>query len=132
MPRRTYNTNFLNGSIPRWHSAAKTLIAYSNNNRRNTELEVRESVLRLMGNVLLSAGKRCHFGKKQGQFGKIFRNLKLFEKWVGDEESVDNTDYLHPPLTNTIKNTRFRLQRSITLQMFNNIVGLDIDAPTGY
>jgi len=66
--------------------------------------------------LLFVAGKRCHFGKKQVQFGKkIFFEPKAFGKWaLAMKKAWNNYRLPYPPLT-SIK-TRFGLQ-SITSQI---------------
>src|SRR5690606_360181 len=58
----------------------------------------------------------------------LFETQKLFENGLGDEESVEQLQITLSSIDNQLKNS-LRLE-SITLQMLNLIMGLDVDAPT--
>ncbi|MCM4171809.1 TolC family protein [Arenibacter sp. TNZ] len=125
----TLKQQIFDGSYLVGIQAAKTFIAYSNNNKEKTELEVRKSVVEAYGNVLLSQESVAILEKNKVNLEKnLFETQKLFENGLGDEESVEQLQITLSSIDNQLKNS-LRLQ-SITLQMLNIIMGLDIDAPT--
>ncbi len=125
----TLKQQIFDGSYLVGIQAAKTFIAYSNNNKEKTELEVRLSVVEAYGNVLLSQESVAILEKNKVNLEKnLFETQKLFENGLGDEESVEQLQITLSSVDNQLKNS-LRLQ-SITLQMLNLIMGLDIDAPT--
>jgi outer membrane protein TolC len=125
----TMKQQIFDGSYIVGIQAAKTFIAYSNNNKEKTDLEVRKSVVEAYGNVLLSRESVVIFEKNKANLEKnLFETQKLFENGLGDEESVEQLQITLSSIDNQLKNS-LRLQ-SITLQMLNLIMGLDIDTPT--
>lgn len=125
----TLKQQIFDGSYLVGIQAAKTFIAYSNNNKEKTELEIRKSVVESYGNVLLSQESVAILEKNKINLEKnLFETQKLFENGLGDEESVEQLQITLSSIENNLKNS-IRL-RSITLQMLNLIMGLDVDAPT--
>ena len=125
----TLKQQIFDGSYIVGVQAAKTFIAYSNNNKEKTELQVRKSVVEAYGNVLLSQESVAILEKNKANLEKnLFETHKLFENGLGDEESVEQLQITLSSVDNQLKNS-IRL-KSITLQMLNLIMGLDIEAPT--
>ncbi len=125
----TLKQQIFDGSYIVGIQAAKTFIAYSNNNKEKTQLEVRKSVVEAYGNVLLSQESVAILEKNKANLEKnLFETQKLYENGLGDEESVEQLQITLSSVDNQLKNS-LRLQ-TITLQMLNLIMGLDIDAPT--
>lgn len=125
----TLKQQIFDGSYIVGVQAAKTFIAYSNNNKEKTELQVRKSVVEAYGNVLLSQESVAILEKNKANLEKnLFETQKLFENGLGDEESVEQLQITLSSVDNQLKNS-IRL-KSITLQMLNLIMGLDIEAPT--
>tara|TARA_R110002049_G_scaffold2962_5_gene23893 strand:+ start:2983 stop:4350 length:1368 start_codon:yes stop_codon:yes gene_type:complete len=125
----TLKQQIFDGSYIVGVQAAKTFIAYSNNNKEKTELQVRKSVVEAYGNVLLSQESVAILEKNKANLEKnLFETQKLFENGLGDEESVEQLQITLSSVDNQLKNS-LRLE-SITLQMLNLIMGLDIEAPT--
>tara|TARA_R100001369_G_scaffold13980_1_gene28329 strand:+ start:11143 stop:12516 length:1374 start_codon:yes stop_codon:yes gene_type:complete len=125
----TLKQQIFDGSYIVGIQATKAFIAYSDNNKVKTELDVRKSVVEAYGNVLLSQESIAILEKNKANLEKnLFETQKLFENGLGDEESVEQLQITLSSVDNQLKNS-LRLQ-SITLQMLNLIMGLDIDAPT--
>ncbi|MEZ4969884.1 MAG: TolC family protein [Flavobacteriaceae bacterium] len=125
----TLKQQIFDGSYLVGIQAAKTFIAYSNNYKEKTKLEIRKSVVESYGNVLLSQESVAILEKNKINLEKnLFETQKLFENGLGDEESVEQLQITLSSVENNLKNS-LRL-RSITLQMLNLIMGLDVDAPT--
>tara|TARA_R110002050_G_scaffold169182_1_gene300884 strand:- start:42086 stop:43477 length:1392 start_codon:yes stop_codon:yes gene_type:complete len=125
----TLKQQIFDGSYLVGIQAAKTFIAYSGNYKEKTELEVRTAVVEAYGNVLLSQESVAILEKNKANLEKnLFETQKLFENGLGDEESVEQLQITLSSIDNQLKNS-LRLQ-TITLQMLNLIMGLDIDAPT--
>jgi len=125
----TLKQQIFDGSYIVGIQAAKTFIAYSDNNQEKTKLEVRTAVVEAYGNVLLSQESVAILEKNKTNLEKnLFETEKLFENGLGEEESVEQLQITLSSVENQLKNS-LRLQ-SITLQMLNLIMGLDIDAPT--
>jgi outer membrane protein TolC len=125
----TLKQQIFDGSYIVGIQATKAFIAYSDNNKEKTELDVRKSVVEAYGNVLLSQESIAILEKNKANLEKnLFETQKLFENGLGDEESVEQLQITLSSVENQLKNS-LRLQ-SITLQMLNLIMGLDIDAPT--
>tara|TARA_R110000868_G_scaffold161699_4_gene392497 strand:+ start:14769 stop:16136 length:1368 start_codon:yes stop_codon:yes gene_type:complete len=125
----TLKQQIFDGSYIVGVQAAKTFIAYSNNNKEKTELQVRKSVVEAYGNVLLSQESVAILEKNKANLEKnLFETQKLFENGLGDEESVEQLQITLSSVDNQLKNS-LRLE-SITLQMLNLLMGLDIEAPT--
>jgi outer membrane protein TolC len=125
----TLKQQIFDGSYLVGIQAAKTFIAYSNNNKEKTELEIRKSVVESYGNVLLSQESVAILEKNKINLEKnLFETQKLFENGLGDEESVEQLQITLSSVENNLKNA-IRL-KSITLQMLNLIMGLDVDSPT--
>jgi outer membrane protein TolC len=125
----TLKQQIFDGSYLVGIQAAKTFIAYSNNYKEKTVLEVRTAVVEAYGNVLLSQENIAILEKNKANLEKnLFETQKLFENGLGDEESVEQLQITLSSIDNQLKNS-LRL-KSITLQMLNLIMGLDIDAPT--
>ena len=125
----TLKQQIFDGSYIVGIQATKAFIAYSDNNKEKTELDVRKSVVEAYGNVLLSQESITILEKNKANLEKnLFETQKLFENGLGDEESVEQLQISLSSVENQLKNS-LRLQ-SITLQMLNLIMGLDIDAPT--
>ena len=125
----TLKQQIFDGSYIVGVQATKAFIAYSDNNKEKTELDVRKSVVEAYGNVLLSQESIAILEKNKANLEKnLFETQKLFENGLGDEESVEQLQITLSSVDNQLKNS-LRLQ-SITLQMLNLIMGLDIDTPT--
>lgn len=125
----TLKQQIFDGSYLVGIQAAKTFIAYSNNNKEKTELEIRKSVVESYGNVLLSQESVAILEKNKINLEKnLFETQKLFENGLGDEESEEQLQITLSSVENNLKNA-IRL-KSITLQMLNLIMGLDVDSPT--
>jgi len=125
----TLKQQIFDGSYIVGIQATKAFIAYSDNNKEKTELDVRKSVVEAYGNVLLSQESITILEKNKANLEKnLFETQKLFENGLGDEESVEQLQITLSSVENQLKNS-LRLQ-SITLKMLNLIMGLDIDAPT--
>jgi outer membrane protein TolC len=124
----TLKQQIFDGSYIVGIQAAKTFIAYSNNYKEKTDLEVRKAVVEAYGNVLLSQESITILEKNKANLEKnLFETQKLFENGLGDEESVEQLQITFSSVENQLKNS-LRLQ-TITLQMLNLIMGLEIDTP---
>ena len=108
--------------------ATKAFLSYSQNNKEKTDLEVRKAVTEAYGNVLLAQESIAILEKNKATLDKtLFETKKIFENGLGDEESVEQLQITLSSVENQLKNA-IRL-KSITLQMLNLMMGIEINAP---
>jgi len=117
MPRRPLNNKFLTGHTSLAFKRQKPLLPIVITTRRKLNWRCVNLLLRLMG-MFFCRRKALPFWKKNKvNLKKSFRNPKLFENGLGDEESVEQLQITLSSIDNQLKNS-LRLQ-SITLQMLN-------------
>lgn len=124
----TLKQKIFDGSYIVGVQATKSFLSFSANNKEKTDLEVRRATTEAYGNVLLAQESVEIFEKNKETLEKnLFETQKLFENGLGDEESVEQLQITLSSVENQLKNA-IRLE-SITLQMFNLVLGIAIDAP---
>ncbi len=125
----TLRQQIFDGSYIVGVQATKAFLSYSANNKEKTALEVRKSVVESYGNVLLAEESISILEKNKTTLEKnLFETTKLFENGLGDEESVEQLQITLSSIDNQLKNA-VRL-KTITLQMLNLVMGIDLNAPT--
>ena len=125
----TLTQQIFDGSYLVGVQATKTFLAYSQNNKEKTALEVRKSVVEAYGNVLLARESVLISQKNKATLEKnLHETQKVYENGLGDQESVDQLQITLSSVGNQLKNAQ-RLEK-ITLQMLNLILGLPIETPT--
>ncbi|MGO4920308.1 TolC family protein [Maribacter spongiicola] len=125
----TLTQQIFDGSYIVGVQATKAFLSYSANNKEKTELDVRKQVVEAYGNVLLAEESIEILEKNKSTLEKnLFETSKLFENGLGEEESVDQLQITLSSIENQLQNA-VRL-KSITLQMLNVSMGLDLNAPT--
>lgn len=125
----TLKQQIFDGSYIVGVQATKAFMSYSMNNKEKTDLEVRASVVEAYGNVLLAEETADILTENLAALDKnLFETQKLYENGLGDEESVEQLQITRTQIDNELKNAvRFE---SITLQMFNLVMGLPLDHPS--
>ncbi|MGY8913681.1 MAG: TolC family protein [Flavobacteriales bacterium] len=125
----TLKQQIFDGSYIVGVQASKAFISYSANNKEKTDLEVRKAVVEAYGNVLLAKESVVIFEKNRETLSKnLYETRKIYENGLGDEESVDQLQITLSSVENQLRNAN-RLE-SLTLQMLNLVMGLDITTPT--
>ena len=125
----TLTQQIFDGSYIVGVQATKTFLSYSENNKEKTQLEVRAAVTEAYGNVLLSIEGISILENNQANLEKtLFETTKVFENGLGDEESVEQLQITLSSIQNLLRNA-IRL-KSITLQILNLVMGIEIEAPT--
>lgn len=126
----TLSQQIFDGSYIVGVQATKAFLRYSENNKEQSDLDVRRSVTEAYGNVLLAKESVIIFEKNKKTLDEnLYETKKLYENGLGDEESVDQLQITLSSVENQLKNAR-RLEK-ITLQMLNLMMGLPLDNPTG-
>lgn len=125
----TLRQQLFDGSYIVGVQATKAFLSYSANNKEKTALDVRKQVVEAYGNVLLADESVKILEKNKATLEKtLFETTKLYENGLGDEESVDQLQITLSSIENQLQNS---LQlKTITLQMLNLSMGLDLDSPT--
>ena len=125
----TLTQKIFDGSYVVGVQATKTFLAYSQNTREKTELEIRMAVVEAYGNVLLARESVAISRKNKTTLEKNLHETKrIHENGLGDQESVDQLQITLSSVDNQLKNA-IRLEQ-ISLQMLNLVMGLPIDTPT--
>ena len=125
----TLKQQIFDGSYIVGVQASKAFISYSANNKEKTDLEVRKAVVEAYGNVLLAKESVVIFEKNRETLSKnLYETRKIYENGLGDEESVDQLQITLSSVENQLRKAN-RLE-SLTLQMLNLVMGLDITTPT--
>src|SRR5690606_31995429 len=125
----TLTQKIFDGSYLVGVQATKTFLAYSQNTREKTELEIRMAVVEAYGNVLLARESVAISRKNKTTLEKNLHETKrIHENGLGDQESVDQLQITLSSVDNQLKNA-IRLEQ-ISLQMLNLVMGLPIDTPT--
>ena len=125
----TLKQQIFDGSYIVGVQATKAFMSYSMNNKEKTDLDVRASVVEAYGNVLLAKETADILEQNLAALDKnLFETQKLYENGLGDEESVEQLQITRTQIDNELKNAvRFE---SITLQMFNLVMGLPLEHPS--
>lgn len=125
----TLKQQIFDGSYIVGVQATKAFMSYSLNNKEKTDLEVRAAVVEAYGNVLLAKETASILTQNLEALDKnLFETQKLYENGLGDEESVEQLQITRTQIDNELKNAvRFE---SITMQMFNLVMGLPLDHPS--
>lgn len=125
----TLTQQIFDGSYIVGVQATKSFLSYSLNNQEKTDLEVRRAVVEAYGNVLLSKETMAILERNISTLEKnLFESTKLYENGLGEEENVEQLQITLSSLQNELKNAQ-RYEK-ITLQMFNLIMGIDIEHPS--
>lgn len=125
----TLSQKVFDGSYIVGLQSAKVYLEISQNAKTKTDLEIRKAVINAYGNVLL-AEESIHILKRNLE--ALEKNLnetqKIFENGLGEEESVEQLQITLTGIESSLNNaTRLK---TLTYQMFNMILGLDINRPT--
>ena len=125
----TLTQKIFDGSYLVGVQATKTFLAYSQNTKEKTELEIRKAVVEAYGNVLLARESVLISERNKATLEKnLFETKRIYENGLGDQESVDQLQITLSTVDNQLKNA-IRLEE-ISLQMLNLVMGLPIDTPT--
>ena len=125
----TLKQQIFDGSYIVGVQATKSFLSFSANNKEKTQLEIRKAVTEAYGNVLLAQEAVDILENNIVNLEKnLFETTKIFENGLGDEESVEQLQITLSSVENQLKNA-IRLE-TITLQMLNLVMGIDITAPT--
>lgn len=125
----TLTQQIFDGSYIVGVQATKSFLSYSANNQEKTDLEVQMAVVEAYGNVLLSKETMAILESNISTLEKnLFESTKLYENGLGEEENVEQLQITLSSLENEFKNAQ-RYEK-ITLQMFNLVMGLNIEHPS--
>ncbi len=125
----TLRQQIFDGSYIVGVQATKAFLSYSANNKEKTQQEVRKAVVESYGNALLSRESTEILKRNIAAVEKnLYETEKLYENGLGEEENVEQLQITLATLKNAL-NSNERLQ-TITLQMFNVVMGLPLDHPT--
>ncbi len=125
----TLSQLLFNGSYLVGLEAAKSFLQYNNDIEEKTQLEIRKSVISAYGSVLVARESVKILEKNTETIAKNFEERKkIFENGLAEEEDVEQLQITLLQLTNQLNNAQ-RLEK-IALQMFNLILGVDVDTDT--
>jgi len=125
----TLRQQIFDGSYIVGVQATKAFLSYSANNKEKTQQEVRKAIVESYGNALLSRESTEILKRNIAAVEKnLYETEKLYENGLGEEENVEQLQITLATLKNAL-NSNERLQ-TITLQMFNVVMGLPLDHPT--
>src|SRR5690606_19947648 len=114
----TLTQKIFDGSYLVGVQATKTFLAYSQNTKEKTELEIRKAVVEAYGNVLLARESVLISERNKATLEKnLFETKRIYENGLGDQESVDQLQITLSTVDNQLKNA-IRLEE-ISLQMLN-------------
>lgn len=109
--------------------SAKVFLEISKNAKEKTDLEVRKSVINAYGNVLLAEENIKILERNISVLQKnLDETTKIYENGLEEEESVEQLQITLSSVKSSLNNIN-RL-KDIAYQMFNIVVGLDINAST--
>ena len=104
-------------------------MSYSENNKEKTDQEVRKAVVESYGNALLAQESTEILNRNIAAVEKnLFETEKLYENGLGEEENVEQLQITLASLKNALSSSE-RLE-TITLQMFNVVMGLPLNHPS--
>jgi outer membrane protein TolC len=125
----TLKQQIFDGSYIVGIQATRAFLSYSENNKEKTDQEVRKAVVESYGNALL-ANESTEILKRN--IAAVEKNLyeteRLYENGLGEEENVEQLQITLASLKNSLSSSE-RLE-TITLQMFNVVMGLPLDHPS--
>ena len=125
----TLRQQIFDGSYIVGIQATKAFLSYSANNKEKTEQEVRQAVVESYGNALLARESVEILKRNIATVEKnLYETQKLYENGLSEEENLEQLQITLASLKN-ILNSNERLQ-TITMQMFNTVMGLPIEHPT--
>jgi len=125
----TLNQLIFDGSYLVGLQAAKTFLEFSENANEKTQLEVRKGVINAYGGVLIARESVAIIDKNLATLKKNLDETRVIvENGLTEAEDAEQLELTYKQLQNQRDNAQ-RLEE-ITLQMFNNALGLDIDTPT--
>ena len=125
----TLRQQIFDGSYIVGVQATKAFLSYSANNKEKTQQEVRKAIVESYGNALLSRESTEILKRNIAAVEKnLYETEKLYENGLGEEENVEQLQITLATLKNAL-NSNERLQ-TITLQMFNVVMGLPLEHPT--
>ncbi len=125
----TLKQQIFDGSYIVGIQATRAFLSYSENNKEKTDQEVRKAVVESYGNALLAEESTEILKRNIAAVEKnLFETEKLYENGLGEEESVQQLQITLASLKNALSSSE-RLQ-TITLQMFNVVMGLPLNHPS--
>ena len=125
----TLNQLIFDGSYLVGLQAAKTFLEFSENANEKTQLEVRKGVINAYGGVLIARESVAILDKNMVTLKQNLDETKIIvENGLTEAEDAEQLELTYKQLENQRDNAR-RLE-DISLQMFNNALGLDIDTNT--
>lgn len=109
--------------------AAKTFLDFSENANEKTQLEVRKGVINAYGGVLIARESVAILDRNLATLKKNLDETKIVvENGLAEAEDAEQLELTYQQLLNS-RNNAYRME-AIALQMFNNALGLDINAST--
>lgn len=127
----TLRQQIFDGSYIVGIQATKAFLSYSANNKEKTEQEVRQAVVESYGNALLAQESTEILKRNIAAVEKnLYETQKLYENGLGEEENVEQLQITLANLKNALSSSE-RLE-TITLQMFNVVMGLPLDHPSEF
>ena len=125
----TLKQQIFDGSYIVGIQATKAFLSYSENNKEKTDQEVRKAVVESYGNALLAQESTEILNRNIAAVEKnLFETEKLYENGLGEEENVEQLQITLASLKNALSSSE-RLE-TITLQMFNVVMGLPLNHPS--
>ncbi|UCE70452.1 MAG: TolC family protein [Flavobacteriaceae bacterium] len=127
----TLKQQIFDGSYIVGIQATKAFLSYSENNKEKTDQEVRKAVVESYGNALLAQESTEILRRNITAVEKnLFETESLYKNGLGEEENVEQLQITLASLKNAL-NSSERLE-TITLQMFNVVMGLPLNHPTEF
>ena len=109
--------------------SAKVFLEISKNAKEKTDLEIRKQVINAYGNVLLAEESIKILERNITVLEKnLEETTKIYENGLEEEESVEQLQITLSGVQSNLNNTN-RL-KTIAYQMFNLIIGFDINTPS--
>lgn len=106
--------------------AAKTFLAYTDENAEKTALSIRKNVIDAYGNVLMAKESAQILEKNKNTLQKnLNETQKLFENGLQNEESVQQLEITYEQIKNQLSNAK-RLV-NISQQMLNLALGIPLE-----
>ncbi|MEJ2584599.1 MAG: TolC family protein [Robiginitalea sp.] len=125
----TLKQQIFDGSYIVGIQATKAFLSYSENNKEKTDQEVRKAVVESYGNALLAQESTEILRRNIEAVEKnLYETEKLYENGLGEEENVEQLQITLANLKNALSSSE-RL-KTITLQMFNVVMGLPLNHPS--
>jgi outer membrane protein len=127
----TLRQQIFDGSYIVGVQATKAFLSYSENNKEKTAQEVRKAVVESYGNALVARESSEILKRNIAAVEKnLYETQKLYENGLGEEENVEQLQITLANLKNSLSSS-VRLE-TITLQMFNVVMGLPLNHPTEF